>query len=120
MVLCIGAGRICGITGAGSPILSVPVMVALGFPALPTIAASQRLHITLSSDGSLGNFQNDAIAFSVVWWLTALEMPGVAFVVWLAHKENSATLKIIVAVVCILVGSYILVKAQISDLLCTQ
>ena len=120
--MCIGpgAGLLCVMTGAGGPILSVPAVVALGFPALPTIAASQMLHITLSSAGSLGNFQNDAIAFSVVWWVLALEMPGMAFGVWLAHRENSATLKIIVAVVCILVGSYSLVKAQVSGLLCTQ
>jgi Predicted permeases len=112
-VLAIGAGvgLICGMTGAGGPILSVPVMIVFGFPALPTIAASQVLQITLSSAGSVGNIMNGTINFGIVWWITALEMSGVAFGVWVAHKVNSATLKKTVAVVCILVGSYILVSA---------
>ena len=109
-VFCIGAGVgfICGMTGAGGPILSVPVMIAFGFPVLPTIAASQVLQITLSSAGSIGNFQNGAIDFSVVWWVILLEVAGVAFGVWVAHKVNTVTLKKVVAVVCILVGSYIM------------
>ncbi len=110
----VGVGFVCGLTGAGGPILSVPVMIALGFAPLPTIAASMALTIVLSSAGSLANFQNGAIDIAAALWVTPVQLIGVVLGVGIAHKVNAATLKRIVAVVCIGVGFYILFGALCS------
>lgn len=109
-----GVGYICGLTGAGGPILSVPIMIALGFPPLLTIAASHVLAILLSASGSVGNFMNDAINFSTALWVVPVELTGVILGVIIAHKVHAATLKKIVAVSCIGIGGYILIKSLLG------
>ena len=112
LLIGIGAavGFASGLTGVGGPVLSVPIMISFGFPPLATIAASQVLQITASSSGSIGNFQNGFIDFSIAWWVILLELTGVGIGVWLAHRTPGGTLKKIVSVVCIFVGLYMLIK----------
>lgn len=113
LVFGIGAavGFACGLAGVGGPVLSVPIMLAFGFPPIATIAASQVLQITASSVGSIGNFQNGFINFFTAWWVILLEVCGVAIGVWLAHRIHTVVLKKMVSVVCILVGIYVLSSA---------
>lgn len=112
-IFVIGAsvGFASGLVGVGRPVLSVPIMIALGFPALPTIAASQMLQIAASSSGSVGNLQNGFIDFSGAWRAISLEMAGVVAGVWLAHKASGGVLKAVVSLVCIFVGCNVLYAA---------
>lgn len=99
-----GVGFAAGLTGVGGPVLSVPLMVVMGFNPLTAIATSQLIQITAGISGSLGNLQNGFINFSIAWWLIPIEMAGVAIGVCLAHSISTAVLKKVVAIVCILVG----------------
>lgn len=100
-----------GLTGVGGPVLSVPIMVAFGFHPLTSIAASQVVQITAALSGSIGNLKHGFIDFSVAWWITLIELLGVALGVYLAHTASSSLLKKVVSIVCIIVGSYIFLRS---------
>lgn len=112
-LLAIGAavGFGSGLTGVGGPVLSVPIMTAFGFHPLTSIAASQVVQITAAFSGSIGNFRHGFIDFSVAWWVTLIELAGVAVGVNLAHSASSSLLKKAVSVVCILVGGCIFIRS---------
>ena len=103
-----------GLTGVGGPVLSVPLMVILGFSPLTSIATSQVIQITAALSGSVGNLANGAIDFTTGAWVTALELGGVVLGVRLAHSVSMGTLKKIVSVVCIIVGGVVLARAFAS------
>lgn len=48
----IAAGIASGLTGAGGPLVAVPLLALLGFPLLPVIGASQALQLAASLSGA--------------------------------------------------------------------
>ena len=104
----VGVGFASGLTGTGGPVLSVPIMMICGFAPLTTIATSQVLQIAIGFSGSMGNLAHGAINFSVGLWITAVELAGVVIGVRLAHRANAPQLRKCVAIVCIIVGAFIL------------
>ena len=50
-----GVGFVAGLTGAGGPVLSVPIMIALGFPPLIAIGAGQVYSVPVALSGSAAN-----------------------------------------------------------------
>ncbi len=100
-----------GLTGVGGPVLSVPLMVALGFSPLTSIATGQVIQIAAALSGSVGNAANGVIDYGTAAWVTCLELAGVAAGARLAHAISMALLKKIVSIVCILVGALILARA---------
>lgn len=114
-LLGIGAfvGFCSGLTGAGGPVISVPLMVLLGFPPLLSIATSQVIQITAGISGSVGNFSNDAIDFTMAWLIIVFEVLGVVLGVYLAHSVSKGALKKMVGIVCMGVGTFILVRALV-------
>ncbi|MEA4854952.1 MAG: sulfite exporter TauE/SafE family protein [Solidesulfovibrio sp.] len=99
-------GFFSGLTGAGGPILSIPVMVALGFPPLVSIAAGQVLQVVVAASGTLGNLWYGVVDFEVAAGITALQLLGLVVGIRLSHRVSPARLRRLVAVVCLLVGAY--------------
>ena len=60
-----GVGFVAGLTGAGGPVLSVPIMIALGFPPLIAIGAGQVYSVPVALSGSAANFLHGAIDYKV-------------------------------------------------------
>lgn len=100
-----------GLTGVGGPVLSVPMMVILGFAPLTAIATSQVIQIVAAVSGTVGNIKFGGIDFVTGTWVTMVELAGVAIGAHIAHRSGAARLRTIVAVVCVLVGGFILVKS---------
>ena len=113
MLLAIGSvvGFGSGLTGVGGPVLSVPIMVVIGFNPLTAIATSQVIQITAAVSGSASNFANGFIDFQVASWVTVVELVGVMIGAKIAHKAKMHQLRNFVAAVCIVVGGFILVKS---------
>jgi uncharacterized protein len=113
LLLTIGAavGFGSGLTGVGGPVLSVPMMVILGFSPLTAIATSQVIQIVAAVSGTLGNLQYGGIDFFTGTWVTGVELVGVAIGAHIAHCSGARRLRTIVAVVCIIVGGFILIRS---------
>ncbi len=105
-----GSGFGSGLTGAGGPLFSVPIMVMLGFAPLAAIGASQVLQIVAALSGSIGNLQFGAINFGAAWWVTLAELAGVVLGVRLAHVVSTRVLRTMAAGTCIVVGLAMLVR----------
>ena len=114
MLVAIGAtvGFGSGLTGVGGPVLSVPIMVIIGFSPLTAIATSQVIQIVAALSGTIGNLQYGAIDFGVGAWVTIVELVGVFAGVYLAHSVKTKQLRNIVGVVCIVVGAVIFFRAS--------
>lgn len=107
----LGVGFLCGLTGIGGGLVSIPVMLILGFSPLSSIATGQVLQSIVAVFGSISNVVNGFVDFGIVWWVTLLELVGVALGVRVAHKVPVATLKSSVSFFCLGIGAYMIVKA---------
>lgn len=113
LLVSIGAvsGLGSGWTGVGGPALSVPLMVLFGFPALPSIGASQVVQIIAALSGTLGNLNFGTVNFSVAAAVTVLEIAGVYVGARIAHAVSPGPLKRFVAWLCIVVGAFLVARA---------
>lgn len=100
-----------GLTGVGGPALSVPLMVLFGFPALASIGASQVIQIIAAVSGTVGNLEFGTVNFTVAVVVTLLEIAGVFVGARIAHAANIQSLKTFVAVLCIVVGIFLITRA---------
>lgn len=104
------AGFGSGFTGVGGPALSVPIMVLFGFPTLSSIGTSQVIQIIAAASGTLGNLQFGTINFGIAGVVTVLEIAGVFLGARIVHAVNADSLRKFVAVLCILVGAYLIAR----------
>ncbi len=110
MLLGIGAvsGFGSGLSGAGGPLFSVPVMVLAGFVPLAAVGSGQVLQIVAALSGSAGHLAYGTIDLRMAGWLTAFELAGVVAGVRLAHAVSVRTLRRLAAALCIGVGALML------------
>ena len=97
-----------GLSGAGGPLFSVPLMVILGFAPLAAVGASQVLQIVASVSGSIAGLQDGRIDFGIAAWITGFELAGVAAGARLAHAVSALVLRRIAAALCVAVGTFML------------
>jgi uncharacterized protein len=112
-LLAVGAasGFGSGLSGAGGPLFSVPLMVILGFAPLAAIGVSQVLQIVAALAGSAASFQDGRIDFALAAWVAAFELAGVVAGVRLAHAVSPTVLRRLAAALCIAVGTFMVVRA---------
>jgi uncharacterized membrane protein YfcA len=108
------AGFGSGLTGVGGPALSVPLLVLFGFPALVSIGASQVLQIVAAVSGTLGNLRFGSIDFRIAGVVTLVELAGVVLGVRLAHAVDGSVLRRVVAVLCLVVGTWLVLREVIG------
>jgi uncharacterized membrane protein YfcA len=106
----VASGFGSGLTGAGGPLFSVPIMLVLGFPPLMTIGVSQILQLISAASGTLANLEYGAIDFHVGLGIVPFELLGVAIGVVAAHRANVAHLRRAAAWLCIVAGGFILLR----------
>ena len=111
LLIAIGAtaGFGSGFSGAGGPLFSVPLMMVSGFSPLLTIGTSQVLQIVSATSGSIANLRYGDIQWSLVTWITICELVGVVAGARLAHAVDSRTLKRGAGLICLAVGSWLLI-----------
>jgi uncharacterized membrane protein YfcA len=105
------AGFGSGLSGAGGPLFSVPIMVLLGFSPLAAIGVSQVLQIVAAVSGSAASVQDGRIHFVIAVWVTAFELAGVVAGTRLAHSVSGVVLRRIAAWLCIAVAAFMAVRA---------
>ena len=100
-----------GLSGAGGPLFSVPIMVLLGFSPLAAIGVSQVLQIIAAASGSLSSVQDGRIHFGIAAWVTAFELAGVIGGTWLAHAVSGGVLRRVAAWLCVGVAALMAIRA---------
>jgi uncharacterized membrane protein YfcA len=113
LLLLVGAvaGFGSGLSGAGGPLFSVPMMLALDFAPLSVVGAGQVLPIFAALSGTIGNLQSGAIDFVFAAWLTLFELAGVVAGARAAHAVSVTTLRRMAAGLCLLTGLLMLARA---------
>jgi uncharacterized membrane protein YfcA len=104
------AGFGSGLSGAGGPLFSVPIMLILGFAPLSAIGVSQVLQITSSASGTMANLTYGSIDFMIAGWIVIFELAGVLLGVRTAHMVNMQQLRKGAAWLCIVVGIAIFLR----------
>lgn len=97
-----------GLTGVGGPVLSVPLMVILGFSPITAIATSQAIQITAALSGTIGNISNGFISWGISLPVTFAELIGVIIGARIAHIVPQKILKKIISLVCVIIGGFII------------
>lgn len=95
------AGFGAGISGAGGPVFSVPLMLAMQFDPLVAVGTGQVVQIASSLSGSLGNLGYGTIQYALAVPVTIAELIGVVAGVRIAHAVPVRQLRLGAAVLCI-------------------
>lgn len=113
LLLLVGAlaGFGSGLSGAGGPLFSVPIMLALGFVPLAVVGTSQVLQIVAALAGTLGNLQFGSVHFVFAAWITLFELAGVVAGVRAAHVASVTVLRRTAAGLCLLTGLLMLARS---------
>jgi uncharacterized protein len=106
----VAAGFGSGLTGAGGPLFSVPIMLGLGFPPLMTIGVSQVLQVISAVSGTIANLAYGALDFHAAVWIVPAQLVGVALGVAVAHRANVAQLRGAAGWLCVVSGAFILLR----------
>jgi uncharacterized protein len=114
-LLGIGAasGLGAGISGAGGPLFSVPLMLALQFDPLIAVGTGQVVQIASSLSGSLGNVSHGSIQYALAVPVTIAQLIGTLVGVRIAHTAAGSQLRLAAAALCIV--SAIGMAAQTSS-----
>jgi hypothetical protein len=99
-----------GLSGAGGPLFSVPIMVILRYVPLTAVATSQVLQIVAAMSGSLENFRNGFIDFKVAAVVAVFELLGVIAGVRLAHIASALVLRRLAGTLCVIAGGLLLAR----------
>jgi len=99
-----------GLSGAGGPLFSVPLMVILRYVPLTAVATSQVLQIVAAASGSLENLRHGFIDWRVAAVITLFELAGVVLGVRLAHAASAAALRRLAGVLCVASGGLVLAR----------
>lgn len=101
-------GFIAGLTGVGGPIISIPIMIYFGFTPVCSIAAGQAFSAAAALSGTAGNLLYGSIDWGVMGMITVAQMVGTVAGVRLACRVPAVVLRRAVAVLCILIGFFLL------------
>lgn len=99
-----------GISGAGGPLFSVPLMLLLGFAPLTAIGTAQVLQIASAGAGSIGNIHFGNIHYGYLPWLLGAELAGVYVGAHFAHRLPAMALRMMVALLCIVASVVMLAR----------
>lgn len=97
-------GFLAGLTGMGGPVLSVPMMIIMGFDPLLTVAAAQPFQTMACLSGIAGNMVIGQIDWAVALNSVLLQAAGIWLGVWFARRMGTGALKRAIATLCVITG----------------
>ncbi|HIV66658.1 MAG TPA: sulfite exporter TauE/SafE family protein [Candidatus Mailhella excrementigallinarum] len=106
-----GAGLAAGLTGAGGPVLSIPLLIALGMPAFPAVVTGMPFQIATSVAGSAGNLLRGHIDFSLLLPVAIPIALGLVAGNRLAPHIPAHILKKAIGLLCLVIGAAQCIRA---------
>lgn len=112
-LLAIGAasGFGSGLSGAGGPVFSVPIMIALRYSALAAVGIGQVLQVIAASAGSIGNLGRNLVDWRIALLVAGFQLLGVIIGVRIAHAVNEKWIKGLAGLLCMLAGGMLVVQS---------
>jgi uncharacterized membrane protein YfcA len=101
-----------GISGAGGPLFSVPLMFALQFDPLAIVGTGQVVQIASSLSGSVRNIAHGLIDYRVGLVVTIAQLIGTLLGVRIAHAIPGYQLRLGAAALCIISAAGMAAKAM--------
>jgi uncharacterized membrane protein YfcA len=99
-----------GTFGIGGPMLSVPLLVALGMPVLPALAAAQAQSVVIAGVGSAGYLAGHAVDWPLVAVVGIPELAGVLLGWKIAHALPTRLLKNALIVTLLVLAPYLALR----------
>ena len=96
-----------GIVGIGGPMLTVPLLVALGVPLLKSLASAQAQSIVIASVGTLGYLAHGAVDWPLAVLIGVPELAGVLLGWKIAHSLPTRRLKSVLIVTLFALAPYL-------------
>jgi len=112
-MLAVGAasGFGSGLSGAGGPVFSVPIMLALRHSALVAVGVGQVLQVVAAVAGTTSNLGRGLVDWRLAFLLAGFQLIGVAVGVRLAHAVNERWIKALAGGLCLLAGGLLALQA---------
>lgn len=99
-----------GIIGIGGPMLTVPLLVALGVPVLESLASAQVQSIVIATVGTLGYVAHHAIDWPLAALIGIPELAGVLLGWKIAHALPTRSLKYALIITLFALAPYLAVQ----------
>ncbi len=96
------------ISGTGGPLLLVPLLVSMNWPALTAVGLSQVIQLPIAALATLGNYLHGEVDVKLGLGIAMIMVIGVAIGARLAHRVPGLLLRRVVAVVLLAVGASML------------
>lgn len=109
-----GTGFMAGLTGVGGPVLSIPTMIMLGFNPLTCIISAMPYQVATAVTGSISNYMNQTINFSVGLPISIVEVLGILVGTRLVRRVSVQVLRLSIGTICLVVGALVLTKALLQ------
>lgn len=106
----LGVSAVSGIFGVGGPMLAVPVLLAIGVPLLPALAASQAQSVVIASVGSAGYATLGAIDWPLALLVGIPEVIGVVIGWRIAHSVPTRALTYTLVVMLLALAPYLMLR----------
>jgi uncharacterized protein len=106
----IGVGLVSGLLGLGGPMLSVPVLLALGVEVLAALAAAQVQSIVIATVGTIGYALHGSVDWGLVLLIGLPVLVGVVVGWRIARALPTATLRTVLVVVLLLLAPYLALR----------
>jgi uncharacterized protein len=101
-------GFLSSVSGTGGPLVLVPILIAKSIPVLTAVGLSQAIQIPIGVAATLGNAVYGQLNLELGGLLAASLTAGTWYGARLAHVVRRETLRRTVAVMLVVVGSFIL------------
>ncbi|MFF0461878.1 sulfite exporter TauE/SafE family protein [Streptomyces mexicanus] len=96
-----------GLVGIGGPMLSVPLLIALGVPVLQALACAQAQSIVIAGVGTLGYLAHGSVDWALAAVVGVPELAGVLVGWKIAQALPTHTLKYALVVTLLALGPYL-------------
>jgi len=109
-LLAVGAvtGFLSSISGTGGPLVLVPIVISMSVPVLVAVGLSQVIQLPVAIAATIGNILYGELDLVLAGVLAASLTVGSWYGARLAHVVPRATLRRIVSIVLVVVGTFIL------------
>lgn len=106
----LAVGLASGLLGLGGPLLTVPLLIALGVATLEALAAAQAQSVVIATVGTIGYALSGRVDWGLVLLIGLPELAGVLLGWQIARALPTRTLRVVLIVVLLALAPYLALR----------